>query len=69
MRNWVSKTEAIDYRKESVFGFLRKNVEKSFGCHVRERERERERDPLAKEDLGAPLKSCGLCNWILDLLL
>ena len=51
MRNWVSKTEAIDYRKESVFGFLRKNVEKSFGCHVRERERERER-PLGKGGLG-----------------
>ena len=32
-------------------------------------ERERERDPLAKEDWGARLKSCGLCNWILDLLL
>ena len=45
LRNWVSKTEAIDYRKESVFGFWEKTWKSVLGV-MWERERERERETL-----------------------
>ena len=47
MRNWVSKTEAIDDRKrECVWVFEKKRGKEFWVSCVRERERERERETL-----------------------